>query len=41
MGHLADYQVLRGIRTVAEAFTDVGVDVDLEAGLDDARTQLD
>jgi len=41
MGHLADDQVLRGIRTVAEAFTDVGVDVDLEAGLDDARTQLD
>ena len=41
MGHLADDQVLRGIRTVAEAFTDVGVDMDLEAGLDDARTQLD
>ncbi|EMA55090.1 MULTISPECIES: pyridoxal-phosphate-dependent aminotransferase family protein [Halococcus] len=41
MGHLTDEQVLRGVRTVGEAFTDVGVDVDLEAGLDDARTQLD
>ncbi|EMA42704.1 pyridoxal-phosphate-dependent aminotransferase family protein [Halococcus saccharolyticus] len=41
MGHLADEQVLRGIRTVGEAFTDVGVDVDLDAGLDDARAQLD
>jgi len=41
MGHLAEDQVLRGIRTVGEAFTDVGVDVDLEAGLDAVRAELD
>ena len=41
MGHLAGDEVLRGVRTVGEAFTDVGVDVDLEAGLDAARAALE
>ncbi|PSP87091.1 alanine--glyoxylate aminotransferase family protein [Halobacteriales archaeon QS_4_69_34] len=40
MGHLADEQVLRGIRTVGEALVDAGVDADTEAGLGAARERL-
>jgi len=41
MGNLADDQILRGVRTVGEAMADVGVDVDLEAGLGAARDALE
>ena len=41
MGHLADEQVLRGVRTVGEALSDVGFETDVEAGLDAARAELD
>lgn len=40
MGHHADDQVLRGVRTVGEALSDVGFDADVEAGLDAARNEL-
>ena len=40
MGNLADDQILRGVRTVGEAMADVGVDVDVEAGLAAARDAL-
>ncbi|MFB6133395.1 MAG: alanine--glyoxylate aminotransferase family protein [Halanaeroarchaeum sp.] len=40
MGNLTSEQIIRGIRTVGEAFSAVGVDVDTEAGLEVARDQL-
>jgi aspartate aminotransferase-like enzyme len=40
MGHLTSEQVLRGIRTIGEAFREVGVDVDTQAGLEAARDRL-
>jgi aspartate aminotransferase-like enzyme len=40
MGTLSDQQILRGIRTVGEAFESVGVDVTTEAGLHAARAEL-
>jgi aspartate aminotransferase-like enzyme len=41
MGSFDDEQICRGIRTVGEAMADVGVDVDLDAGLTTAREQLE
>jgi aspartate aminotransferase-like enzyme len=41
MGNLTPEQVVRGVRTVGEAMTDVGVGVDTEAGVTAARTRLD
>ncbi|MDS0297208.1 alanine--glyoxylate aminotransferase family protein [Halogeometricum sp. S1BR25-6] len=41
MGGLPDDAILRGVRTVGEAMADAGVDVDVEAGLDAARAELD
>lgn len=41
MGHITDEQVLRGIRTVGEALSDVGCETDIEAGLDAAREELE
>ena len=40
MGHLSSEQVIRGIRTVGEAFEEVGVDADTEAALETARDVL-
>jgi aspartate aminotransferase-like enzyme len=40
MGQLTPQQVLRGVRTVGEAFREVGVDVDVQAGTDAARDRL-
>jgi len=40
MGSFDDEQILRGIRTVGEAMDDVGVDVDLDSGMDAAREEL-
>lgn len=40
MGHITDEQVLRGVRTVGEALSDVGSETDVEAGLDAAREEL-
>ncbi|MFB6073366.1 MAG: alanine--glyoxylate aminotransferase family protein [Halobacterium sp.] len=40
MGNLTSEHVLRGIRTIGEAFREVGVDVDTEAGLEAARDRL-
>ena len=40
MGHLSAEQILRGVRTVGEAFDAVGADVDGEAGIDAARETL-
>lgn len=40
MGHLTTAQVLRGVRTVGEAMDDVGVDVDVETGVEAARGVL-
>ncbi|SEW15833.1 pyridoxal-phosphate-dependent aminotransferase family protein [Halobacterium jilantaiense] len=40
MGQLTSQQVLRGIRTVGEAFREVGVDVDVQAGVAAARDEL-
>ncbi|PSQ28786.1 alanine--glyoxylate aminotransferase family protein [Halobacteriales archaeon QS_9_68_17] len=40
MGSLTSEQVLRGVRTVGEAMEEVGVDVDVDAGLAAAREQL-
>lgn len=41
MGNLTSEQLLRGIRTIGEAFEQVGVDVDTEAGVEKARDELD
>jgi aspartate aminotransferase-like enzyme len=41
MGNLTGQQVLRGVRAVGEAFGDVGVGVDVEAGLAAGRRELD
>jgi aspartate aminotransferase-like enzyme len=41
MGELTADQVLRGVRTVAEAMTEVGVAVDREAGVGAARERLE
>ncbi len=41
MGHITDEQVLRGVRTVGEALSDVGCETDIEAGLDAAREELE
>ena len=41
MGGLTDQEILRGIRTVGEAFDEVGVEVGVEAGLDAARANFD
>ncbi|WP_232703334.1 pyridoxal-phosphate-dependent aminotransferase family protein [Halobacterium wangiae] len=40
MGNLTSEQLIRGVRTVGEAFGEVGVDVDTEAALDAARERL-
>lgn len=40
MGNLTSDQLLRGIRTIGEAFEQVGVDVDTEAGVERARAEL-
>lgn len=40
MGYLSDEQVLRGVRTVGEALSDVGCETDTETGLDAAREEL-
>jgi aspartate aminotransferase-like enzyme len=40
MGTLAPEQVLRGVRTVGAAMNDAGVDVDTDAGVEAARTEL-
>ncbi|MGA9401099.1 pyridoxal-phosphate-dependent aminotransferase family protein [Haladaptatus sp.] len=40
MGNLSDEQILRGVRTIGEAFLEVGADVDVEAGMAAAREQL-
>lgn len=40
MGSLDDEQILRGVRTVGEALADVGVDADIDAGVEAAREQL-
>ena len=40
MGGLSAEQILRGVRTVGEAFEEVGADVDEEAGIDAAREIL-
>ncbi|MFB6305281.1 MAG: alanine--glyoxylate aminotransferase family protein [Haloferacaceae archaeon] len=41
MGNLTADQVLRGVRVVGEAMVDAGVDVDVEAGLEAARSRLE
>jgi aspartate aminotransferase-like enzyme len=41
MGRLPDTAILRGVEAVGDALTDVGVDVDVTAGLAAARDQLD
>ncbi|MFB6079650.1 MAG: alanine--glyoxylate aminotransferase family protein [Haloferacaceae archaeon] len=41
MGNLTAAQVLRGVRTVGEAMTDAGVDVNVAAGTDAARDRLE
>lgn len=40
MGHLSSAQVLRGIRTVGEALNEVGVECDVESGVEAATEQL-
>ncbi|WP_336035745.1 pyridoxal-phosphate-dependent aminotransferase family protein [Halobacterium yunchengense] len=40
MGGLTSEQILRGVRTVGEAFTEVDVDVDARAGVEAARDRL-
>ncbi|WP_132058027.1 pyridoxal-phosphate-dependent aminotransferase family protein [Halorussus amylolyticus] len=40
MGHLSAEQILRGVRTIGEAFEEVGADVDKQAGIDAAREEL-
>ena len=41
MGSLSSDQILRGVRTVGEAMTDVGIDVDVDAGLEAANAELE
>ena len=41
MGGLSNQEILRGIRTVGEAFDEVGVEMGVEAGLDAARANFD
>ncbi|MFB6250545.1 MAG: alanine--glyoxylate aminotransferase family protein [Halobellus sp.] len=41
MGGLPDRAILRGVRTVGEAMDDAGVDVDVDAGIAAARSELD
>jgi aspartate aminotransferase-like enzyme len=40
MGRLSPEQLLRGVRTVGEAFTEIGVDVDVDAGIVAAQESL-
>ena len=40
MGNLTSEQLLRGIRAIGEAFREVGVDVDLEVGIETAKYEL-
>ncbi|NHN60944.1 MULTISPECIES: alanine--glyoxylate aminotransferase family protein [Halorussus] len=40
MGNLSSEQILRGVRTVGEAFEATGADVDAEAGVEAAREEL-
>ncbi|WP_158058177.1 pyridoxal-phosphate-dependent aminotransferase family protein [Halorussus halophilus] len=40
MGHLSSEQILRGVRTIGEAFEEVGADVDREVGVEAARETL-
>ncbi|WP_435116099.1 pyridoxal-phosphate-dependent aminotransferase family protein [Halolamina sp. C58] len=40
MGNLTSDQLLRGIRAIGEAFEQVGVDVDTEAGIETAESEL-
>jgi aspartate aminotransferase-like enzyme len=40
MGRLSPEQLLRGVRTVGEAFTEIGVDVDVDAGVVAAQESL-
>lgn len=40
MGHLSSAQVLRGIQTVGEALNEVGVECDVESGVESATEQL-
>ncbi len=40
MGNLSGEQVLRGVNAIGESFRDVGVDVDLDAAVDAAETEL-
>ncbi|MFW5911530.1 MAG: pyridoxal-phosphate-dependent aminotransferase family protein [Halolamina sp.] len=41
MGTITDEQLLRGVRTIGEAFQAVGVDVDAAAGIETATVTLD
>ena len=41
MGHITNEQVIRGVRTVGEALSDVGFETDIEGGLDAAREELE
>ncbi len=41
MGRFADEDIVRGVRTVGEAMTDVGVDVDTDAGIAAANRRLE
>ncbi|MFC4448663.1 pyridoxal-phosphate-dependent aminotransferase family protein [Halorussus aquaticus] len=40
MGNLSSEQILRGVRTIGEAFEETGEDVDTEAGVEAARAEL-
>ena len=40
MGNLSSEQILRGVRTIGEAFEETGEDVDTEAGIEAARSEL-
>jgi len=40
MGNLSDEAILRGVHTVGEAMAEVGVDVDVDAGIEAARAEL-
>ncbi|MFB6299784.1 MAG: alanine--glyoxylate aminotransferase family protein [Halobacteriales archaeon] len=40
MGNLTTRQVVRGVRTIGEAMATVGIDVDIQAGIDAAREVL-
>ncbi|GAB7093570.1 alanine--glyoxylate aminotransferase family protein [Halolamina litorea] len=41
MGNLSPEQLLRGVRTIGEAFEEVGVDVDAEAAVETVQHELD